>query len=128
MMNKFFRVLGFCFALGYLIYGPALAVGGGTARSGDVVTVAADCEYSLGLGDPDSEPASTDFALASPLRDEHQSPLYLAQGWQRNDGLAAGMIVRAYVVMDGRVELADGVQLSDGRVMVDGEILQRAGP
>ena len=126
-MNKLFRALGTRFALGCLILGSALPACE-AAQSGDVVTVTADCEYSLGLGDPDSEPASTNVALASPLRDQRQSPVYLAQGWKRDKGLAAGMVVRAYVLRGGQVELADGVQLSDGRVMVDGEILQRADP
>jgi len=98
------------------------------ARNGDVVVVSAECDYLFGAGDPASEPASTSFALASPLRRPNGSPVYLAQGWERNNGLAAGMTVRAYVLKDGQAILADGVQLSDGRVMVDGEILERAGP
>lgn len=126
-MNALYRVLGSGFALGCLIFGLALPACE-AARSGDVVTVTAECDYSLGRDDPDSEPASTSLALASPLRDWHRSPVYLAQGWERSYGLAAGMIVRAFVLKDGRVELADGIQLSDGRVMVDGEILERAGP
>jgi hypothetical protein len=124
-MNKHFRALGSRLALGCLILGWALPACR-SARSGDVVKVTADCEYSLGLGDPGSEPASTNIALASPLRDQCQSPVYVALGWKRDKGLSAGMVVRAFVLRDGQVGLADGVQLSDGRVMVAGQILDRA--
>ncbi len=127
-MNDLFRVLGLGIALGCLIARPALAVGGETPQTGDVVTVNAECDYSLGLRSPASEPASADVLLASPLRDQHPSPVYLSQGWGRDSGLAAGMLVRAYVLRNGQVELVEGVQLSDGRVMVDGDILERAGP
>lgn len=127
-MNDLFRVLGSGIALGCLIAGPAVAVGGEMPQTGEVVTLTATCNYTLGWGDPDSELASTAVALASPLRDQQVGPVYLAQGWERSKGLAAGMFVRAYVLRNGRVELADGIQLADGRVMVDGEILDRAGP
>jgi hypothetical protein len=127
-MNDLLRVLWLSVCLGCLIARPVLAVGGGLAQNGDVVTITADCEYSSGQGDPGSEPASVSIALASPLRDQHPAPVYLARGWEHGGGLAAGITVRAYVFRNGHVELAEGVQLSDGRVMVDGEMLYRAGP
>jgi len=124
-MNDLFRILGATLALGCIIFGAALPACA-AARSGDVVTVTANCDYRVGCDDPDSQSASTALALASPLRNGRLLPVYLAQGWERDHGLSAGMFVRAYVVRNGRVELADGIQLSDGRVMVDGEILNRA--
>jgi hypothetical protein len=123
-MNELFCGLG-RFALGFCILSLALPVW--AAQSGDVVTVTDDCEYTLGVY-PDSawSAGATNLALASALRDELGSPVYLSQGWQRSNGTAAGAVVRAYVTKDGQVWLADGIQLSDGQVMVNGEILQRA--
>jgi hypothetical protein len=125
-MNELFRGLG-RLALGCCILWLALPVW--AAHSGDVVTVTDDCEYSLGVY-PESawSAGATNFALASALRDQLGSPVYLCQGWERSNGTAAGATVRAYVAKDGQVWLADGLQLSDGRVMVNGEILDRARP
>ncbi len=126
-MNNLMRIPGSVFALGCLIF--ALALPACMAeKNGDVVTVTVSCGYSLGLGDANSESALTNLALASPLRNRHGAPVFICQGWERSNGLADGMIVRAYVIKNGQTQLADGVQLSDGRIMVDGEILDRAAP
>ena len=126
-MNKLLHTLWRGFALGIMIILCGLALPAfGSVVNGDVIQITASCQYTLGLGNPTWYAGSTlDTALACRLIDE---PVYLTQGWQQNQGLAAGMLVRAFVRKDGEVGLANGVQLSDGRVMVDGQILDRADP
>ena len=127
-LNVLYYALGRVLVWGFVICGLALPAHAGN-RPGDVVGIVVECEYSFGVdGEPIWASGVGSVALASPVVTRHGCPVYLAQGWARDQTLAAGMVVRAFVWMDGQARLANGLQLSDGRVLVDGQVRERADP
>ena len=97
------------------------------AVPGSIVTLTASAYY----GQTSQNPATvTDtqcqIVVTSPIASDH--PIYLAQGWEKSNGLANGMLVRAFVDIGGQAELVDGIQLADGRVWVNGQVFDRTDP
>ena len=102
------------------------------AGPGEVITISAICGYPPGH----DAAAQCSMVVLSPIYSD--TPVYLAQGWQRTvklkdgstytytDRIAAGMLVRSLVWSDGGVRLADGVMTNDGRICVGGQLLDRA--
>ena len=131
-MNMRFAVLHNMSSRKWFSVGTVAAVLIAAAGPGEVITISAICGYPPGH----VASAQCSMVVLSPIYTD--TPVYLAQGWQRTvalkdgstytytDRMAAGMLVRSFVWSDGGVRLADGVMTSDGRVCVDGQLLDRA--
>lgn len=94
---------------------------------GTIITFTASAYYADA---PDTQVAdgSTQctVAIKSPIYSD--KPIYLAQGWDKSNGLANGMLVRAYVDVYGDTQLVDGIQLANGKIWVDGDEFERTDP
>ena len=115
----------------------ALVLTYSTTSPGSLITLSASCDYQNYPGAPTTTAqASCILVILSPVY--RQNPVYLTRGWKcvstlpdgrkitRIDTAANGMLVRAFVWIDGQVMLVDGIQLSDGRIWHTGQALPRA--
>lgn len=93
-----------------------------TLRPGDLITIQAKAR--VGEEPSTSARAGCLMVVRSPLF--RNTPIFLAQGWERSKHLADGMLVRAYVHVGNEVKLIDGIQMSDGRVWCEERIYERA--
>lgn len=99
-----------------------------TAVPGSILTFTASIYYGQTPQGPPLVNAGTQcqVVLRSPIASD--KPVFLAQGWEKCNGLANGMLVRAFVDVGGESELVDGIQLADGRIWVNGQAFDRTGP
>ena len=89
---------------------------------GDVVLIQARCATEQGS----TIRAVCKIVIKSPIYTNR--PVFLAQGWERSNHLADGMLVRAFVNTGAGIGLIDGTQLSDGGIWANDRAYQRADP
>lgn len=96
----------------------------GQLNPGEIITFSASCTY---LPSRRSQPRTVYDQAYVVCKSQfcNTRPYYLAQGWEKSDHLADGLMVRAFVNMYGDVKLVDGIQLSDGRIWVNGVAFER---
>lgn len=136
-MNTHFTRLHNMSSRKWFSLGAVAAVLIAAAGPGEVITIWAVCGYPPGnnASPPDSS-AQCSMVVISPIY--RAAPVYLAHGWQRTttrkdgskftytDTIAAGVLVRSFVWLDGQVRLVDGVLSRDGKIVSDGRLLDRA--
>jgi len=89
---------------------------------GDVVLIQAKCVTDQGS----TIRAICKIVIKSPIYTNR--PVFLAQGWERSNHLADGMLVRAFVNTGDGVQLIDGTQMSDGGIWANDRAYERADP
>ena len=136
-MNMRFTTLHIMSSRKYFSVGAVVAVLIAAAGPGEVITITALCNYQQPGGD-DSPGAYAECSMVVVSPIFRDTPVYLAQGWQRTvrrkdgsiytytDTAAAGLLVRSLVWLDGQVTLADGIMTREGRVLVGSQLLDRA--
>lgn len=107
------------------VVGVAALVSLAQLSPGEIITIKASCTY---LPSKRSEPYTVYNQIYVAFKSQfcNTRPYYLAQGWEKSNHLADGLMVRAFVNMYGDVKLVDGIQLSDGRIWVDGVAFERS--
>jgi len=136
-MNTHFTTLHNMSSRRWFSLGAVAAVLIAAAGPGEVITIWAVCGYPPGNNaSPPNSSAQCSMVVISPIYTD--TPVYLAQGWQRTvtrkdgskytyyDHIAEGMLVRSFVWLDGQVRLVDGVLSRDGKIVSDGRLLGRA--
>ena len=121
----------------WLMVGALAALIVTSTTPGEVMTLTAQCTWAAGGQGPQISPlASCNLVVESPIAGDR--PVYLAHGWARyytrpdkthvlwTDTNACGMPVRAYVWLDGKIKLMDGILTKAGKLMVGGTALDLA--